>query len=84
MTNWKYTINLKDVFHNDELTFIESRDAIVKRLRQSAWFKGKDEFDDLPQLVEELADTASEVEFDEVWDAIYNEADADKVWITTQ
>lgn len=84
MTDWKYTLKLKDVFHNDQLTFIESRDAIVKRLRNSAWFKGKPDTDDLPQLVTELSETTDEQEFDEVWDAIYDEADADKVWIETR
>lgn len=84
MADWKYNINLKDVFHNDQLTFEQSRDAIVSRLRRSAWFKSKGEFDDLPQLVEELADTTDVNEFDEVWDSIYNEADADRAWIVTR
>lgn len=84
MTDWRYTINLKDVFHNDQLTFEQSRDAVVKRLRSTAWFKGKDEFDDLPQAVIELSETTNENDFDEVWDAIYDEADADKIWIVTR
>lgn len=84
MTDWKHTLNLKDLFHNEQLTFEQSRDAIVKRLRNSVWFKGKSEFDDLPQAVTELSETSDEQEFDEVWDAIYDEADADKVWIVTR
>lgn len=85
MTDWKYTINLKGVFHNDALTFEQSRDAVVKRLQNSMWFKSKDALDDeLRLLVEELSETADTAEFDEVWDAIYNVADADKAWLETR
>ena len=54
---WAHKVNLADVFRNDGLTFTEKRDAIVCRIRASAWFKSYDECDDLPQFVEELADT---------------------------
>lgn len=80
---WKYTINLADVFHSDTLTFEQKRDVIVERLRNSQWFKTKGEFDDLPQFVDELAGTSDEDAFDGVWSSIYDEADADRVWIKT-
>jgi hypothetical protein len=80
---WEHKINLADVFHNDDLTFGESRDAIVSRVRASAWFKAKDEYDDLVYLVEELADSERKYHFDYVWDEIYDIADCDRVWIAT-
>lgn len=81
--SWEHKINLADVFHNDSLTFEERRDAIVRRIRETAWFKGYGEFDSLPQLVEELADTENASEFDGPWEWIYDIADADRVWIAT-
>jgi chromatin segregation and condensation protein Rec8/ScpA/Scc1 (kleisin family) len=84
MHTWKYKINLADVFHNDDMTFEDRRGAIVRRIRASSWFKEYDEYyDELPQFVEELADTRDTEEFDNVWDAIYNIADYDRVRIQT-
>lgn len=80
---WDRKINLADVFHNDAMTFEQKRDAIVRRIRASAWFKQYDEVDDLPQFVEELADTQSGKEFDGPWSEIYDIADYDRVWIAT-
>jgi hypothetical protein len=81
--SWEHRVNLADVFHNDDLTFIEKRDVIVARIRASAWFKSYGEYDDLPQFVEELADTEDVDAFDGVWDCIYDITDADRVWIAT-
>jgi hypothetical protein len=80
---WAHKINLADVFHNDDLTFEQKRDTIVRRIRATAWFKQYDDWADLPQFVEELADAADGDEFDGPWDCIYDIADADRVWIAT-
>lgn len=80
---WDRKVKLGAVFHNEELTFEERRDAIVKIIRDSPWFKDYDEGDELPQYVEELADAADADEFDSTWDAVYDIADADRVWIET-
>lgn len=81
---WRYTVNLKSVFHNNDMTFEEKRDAIVRTLRKSSWLASKDEaVDNLAMLVDELADTADPDDFDAVWNAIYDEADGDRVWIAT-
>ena len=80
---WESKISVADVFHNDAMTFPEIRDAVVRRLRASTWFKSKDEYDTLPMLVEELSDAEDASEFDYAWSGIYDEADADRVWITT-
>ena len=77
---WKHTVNLADVFHNDELTFERSRDRIVGILRGHRWAKDNHL---LVDLLEELADTTTVDEFNEVWDVIYDEADYDRVWIRT-
>lgn len=81
---WEHKISVADVFHNDAMTFPEIRDAVVRRLRASRWFKSKDEFGDLPMLVEELSDAENTDDFNSAWSAIYDEADYDRVWITTR
>lgn len=76
---WTYHVNFVGVLHEDR-PFEETRDLAVSRIRQSAWFKAKDEYDDLTMLVEELADTTNVDEFNGVLDCIYDEADADRCW----
>lgn len=83
-SSWDGTLRLADVFHNDDLTFEQKRDATVRRIRATAWFKGYDEFDDLPMFVEELSDAADTDAFDAAWDCVYDIADADRVWIETR
>ncbi len=79
---WDRKISLAGVFHDPDLAFEQRRDAIVEIIRNSPWFKQYEEGDDLPQLVEELAGI-EEDEFRYPWDAIYDIADADRVWIAT-
>jgi hypothetical protein len=81
--SWEHRINLADIFHNDDLSFAEKRDAVVRRLRATTWFKAKDEYDSLSQYVEELSETEDIVGFGQVFDAIYDEADYDRAWIAT-
>ena len=81
--SWAHKINLRGVFHNDELTFEQKRDTTVRRIRATTWFKDYGEYDELPQLVEELSETESVHDFDVVFDCIYDIADADHVWIAT-
>lgn len=81
MPRWTYTIRLKDVFHNDAMTFEQRRDAIVARLRNSQWYAEIDSV--LRDHVDELAETTDTDGFDYVWNKIYDEADADRAWIET-
>jgi len=83
LPSWKHTLDLRDVFHSDVLSFEDRRDIIVGRIRASSWFKEYREYDDLQMAVEELADTDEVEWFDAVWDAIYDIADADRMWIST-
>lgn len=81
---WDRHVNLAGVFRNEETTFEEKRDTIVEVLRNSSWMKSQDEGDDeLSQAIEELGDADNEDWFNAVWDAIYDLADADRVWIST-
>lgn len=77
---WKYTLYLSDVFHNDEMTFEQIRDAIVDRIRRSQWFS---ENKDLEELVNGLCGAEDGDEFDDWFGQIYDIADFDRVWVET-
>jgi hypothetical protein len=81
---WDKTLDMRDVFHNDAITFEERRDAIVRRLRSSAWLKGRDEFDRLVEVVDNLADAEDTTEFNGWWSELYDLADYERVWIKTR
>jgi len=83
LPSWAGRIDMRGLLHNEDMTFTQSRDAIVARLRASTWFQSKDEDDELVYLVEELADTEDTHSFNDVWDVIYDTADADRVWFIT-
>jgi hypothetical protein len=79
LPRWDRTIQLGDVFHNEDMTFEQRRDAIVARVRESGWrIDGV-----LEDLLEELSDAEDSEEFGEQWDEIYDLADEDRVWIET-
>ena len=80
---WRYHLVLSPAWHDEALDFGQRRDAIVARLVASAWFRGCGPGDELPQAVEELADTKDINEFDSVFDAIYDLADYARAWIRT-
>lgn len=79
MTNWKKTI---EVDWTGE-TFEERRDATVAALRASGWIDENGTLD-FALLVDELAETDTEHYFNLVWNAIYDEADYDRVWIKVE
>jgi hypothetical protein len=80
MPIWLDKINLADVFHNEEMSFEQRRDVIVQRIRRSGW---PDRNSSVYDLIDELADCETGNEFDGPWSLIYDEADADRVWIAT-
>lgn len=75
---WKDKVRIGDIWRNPDMTQQERKTALVKRFRESRWFKANP---DLAAIVEELEDTETVEEFDVVWAALYDEADADRVWI---
>lgn len=81
MPHWDDTIDVSDVFHNDELSYEEIRATVVVRLRESNWLHGAGS--DLADLVDELASAEDIDEFNGVWADIYDCADRDRIWIDT-
>jgi hypothetical protein len=81
--SWQYTLRLSGLYHAESLTHEERRDAIVRRIRKSPWFRANEEFSDLHEAVEELSETTDLAEFNAVFDTLYDLADYDRVWIVT-
>ena len=83
---WILTLNVKDVFDDDEMGLEEKRDIIVSRIRASRWplLHSVEEGDySLDELLDELSGVDDEPYFDQVWSALYDLADYDRVWIAT-
>lgn len=81
---WAHTIDLRHVFHNDEMPFAAWRDSVVRIIRASKWVKGADEFGKLVEAVDGLAHAEDAEEFNGWLDELYDLADYDRVWITTR
>lgn len=78
---WKHKIR---VFLADLETFEQRRDAWANTLRASSWIKSMDEFDEVRDAIEELAETSDPNEFDHILSEIYDAADIDRTWINVQ
>jgi hypothetical protein len=79
---WDHELRLGDVFHNEEMTFEDRRDAIVARIRKARWYDEDDIA--LWEAVDGLANAEDTDEFDAWWDAFYDWCDAGKrVWVET-
>lgn len=82
MAKWFHTLDLYDIFHDDEKTFIERRDEIVRRIKAQSWYTTSDDMD-LLDPVAGLEDSEDEEEFNDYWDELYNWADDARVWLNT-
>ena len=78
---WAHTIRLGHLFHDDELTFEQKRDGLIRLVKASSWFKSQGAASELHEAIEELADTENGDDFDVVMSAVYDMADYDRVWI---
>lgn len=75
---WRYKLQLADVWNDEDLSFTERRDAIVARIKGFPLYNEEDE---IWWIVDELSDAQSEDDFDAVWDAFYDWADTERVWV---
>jgi len=78
---WQHTLDIADIWQNDDLTLVELRDRIVTRIKTNRWYTTQDEGSDLHEAVDELGDITTPDDFDAVWDTIYDLADTDRCWI---
>ncbi len=80
---WDRKISLGDVFHNDEMTFTERRDAIVARIKGSGWMKLHEHDSEFETILEQMSSMDDPDDFDYWWDELYDYADDERVWIDT-
>lgn len=80
---WDETVDLSDVFHNDDMTFLQIRDEVVRRLMLSNWYRSAEDCSKLRDIVGGLAEVGDEADFDSLWSDLYDLADYDRVWICT-
>lgn len=79
MAVWLETIDLSKVWnHDDDWKVV--RDNIIPIIKKSQWFSDSFQVQD---LVEELEEALNVQEFDSIFNDLYDEADADRVWIET-
>ena len=83
MPHWEYTVDVSDVFHNDELDLTSKRDQIVATIRRNRWLKRSEYADELTGILDELATVETVADFDELWSQVYDIADVDRAWIKT-
>lgn len=82
MGEWKHKVRTGDVFANDELSFEERRDELVRRLRMSPAAIDGINGEELVALLEEAAETKTTDDFDSVWDDIYDLCDGGQwLWL---
>lgn len=80
MAHWVESINLSSVWKNDLLSFEETRDSVVHRIRSSDWYFNNPS---LQGVVDDLSASEDAAEFDDYFQVIYDLADVDRIWIET-
>jgi hypothetical protein len=77
---WKYEVALGDLFAAEDMPFLARRDAFVERIRNSTWWA--DHHDELDTVVNGLAHSDDEAEFDDYLDDLYDLADVQRCWLS--
>lgn len=83
MGNWFLTIDLADLWQDEDLPFEEKRDAICNRIRSSNWAKLTPYPGHLNELVNAVGATENTGSFDAAFNELYDLADSDGVWFET-
>jgi hypothetical protein len=86
---WDNKIMLSDIFHSETMSFTEQRDAVVTRLRAMPLYQRRvegsvvlKEHDRLVDVIESLAQSDDEEEFNSYMDDLYDWGDEGKrLWI---
>jgi len=86
MAEWPRVLEFAGAWVRSNSFSIERRDEIVRRIKDSDWYRESAEAGDLDELVlvtEDLAAAESYEEFVEYLPLFYDLADRDRVWIST-
>lgn len=81
-TQWDHIIKIGDVIYDDDLTFEQKRDAVVKRILKSSAVRDGTRGEELRALAGELGEAADADDYDWIIGDIYDLADAGKwLWL---
>jgi putative heme iron utilization protein len=85
MPDWKYEIDVSDVFPDDSLDVADKALIIAERIRHKfdGLELGSSERTVLHDLCDDLKLIGDEDEFDEVWEEMYVWAERNRLWIKT-
>lgn len=80
---WAFTVDISHIWNNDDMDDEAKRRAIPKLIRRTSWYRAcGGDGSELERIVEDLEDFADDAEeWNDVWDALYDEADFDRAWI---
>ena len=78
---WLGTLELGDVFHDENVPFEQRRDEIVKRIKAADWYEPEDL--SLSGVLDDLATSPDVAAFDLSWDEFYGWADDARIWVET-
>lgn len=76
-----HMVALGDILHDETLSFEEGRDRVVHTLRESEWLKSVRDFDPVHEMVDDLADTRTHLEFLAEFEGIRDQADYHRVYL---
>lgn len=85
--HWAYVLNVEDIFRDEQAAFEESRDEIVRRIRNSDFWEDANqgllagEFYALELIVECLEAAGGHYDFNLAWNEFYNFADVCRIWV---
>lgn len=83
MAVWHLTVDFRDIWKDEGLSFRDLRDEVCRRLYQSEW-ENITEFPlQLASLFHDLGLAQDESEFVYHWGFLYDIADFDRVWLAT-
>lgn len=77
---WSRRIDVKSVWNDEDLEGPDKFKAVAAIVKASGWSQ---ESEYVAEIVDNLADAEDDDEFNNWWDALYDEADRDRVWIGT-
>jgi hypothetical protein len=80
MAQWRKTLDVKDIFNNEDTSFDEKKVEIARRVRRLQRELDADGVGYLPDWIEASEDV---VEFDDWWSDFYDWCDANRVWVVT-
>lgn len=82
INRWDHKLQLGDVFHNEDMTFEQRRDEIVRRIKAAKFYDEDDHL--LVDIVESLECSGSDMgEFDYFWNEFYDYCDDRRIWVET-